>query len=76
MKLKKINLKKSDGHNHPYIRTDGSYYLVKIHGALFVGNFSSQWYGLCFHGGVGRMIQFDAPGTNASQWQGIWEVME
>ena len=74
MKLKKINLNKCDEHNHPDIRV-GRYYLAKIGGELFAGKFSREWYGLNFDGWYGVGLQLDAPGTNASSWEGLWAII-
>ena len=76
MKLKKINLKKSDGHNHPDIKVGKKRYLAKINGELFTGCFSREWYGLNFDGWNHMGIQFDAPGTNASDWEELWEIIQ
>ncbi len=75
-KLLPIDLSRSDGHTHPDIKTDGRYYLCRIGGGLFCGKFRPVWFGLNFspwiNGPVG--IQFDAPGTNRSHWEAVWEI--
>lgn len=75
MKLKKINLKKGNGHNHPDIKIGRTKYLAKIGGALFVGSFRREWYGLFFDGWNHRGIQFDTPGTNSSTWESLWQII-
>lgn len=90
LKLKPIDLMKATGkegvskrvyHCHPDIST-GKSYLAKIGGAYFAGKFSNQWYGLNFDGwhgnGLqwhGNGLQFDMPGTNASTWEALWEIV-
>ena len=73
-KWKRLSMRKADGHNHPDIKC-GKRYRCKIDGQIFYGKFSRQWYGLFFEdwlpGTIG--IQFDAPGTNSSTWEGVWE---
>jgi hypothetical protein len=74
-KLKRIDLTKGEGHNHPDIKT-GKVYLARIGSTYHCGKFSKQWYGWNFdgwsHNSVG--LQYDQPGTNASKWQGLWEL--
>lgn len=72
MKLEKINLKKGNGHYHPDIKTGRVLYLAKIHNSWFIGTFDMQWYGLNFQG---CDIQFDTPGTNASEWQELYRLV-
>lgn len=76
MKLKKINLKKGDEHNHPDIQVGRSYYLAKIDGQLYVGKFSREWYGLNFGYDDGAGVQFDTPGFNGSEWQALWKITQ
>jgi hypothetical protein len=73
-KLKEINLELGEGHNHPYIRTDGTEYLCLYNGNYMTGRFSTQWYGLSFFGGF-LSHQYDKPGTNSSSWQRIFEIV-
>lgn len=73
-RLKRLDMRQARGHLHPQVRA-GRTYLAKIDGAYFVGQFSHQWYGLSFLGWHGTAIQFDAPGTNASTWQQLWEIV-
>lgn len=75
MKLKKINLSKGDGHNHPDIKCGKVKYLAKINGELFTGSFTREWYGLNFDGWHDIGIQFDTPGTNGSDWEALWRIM-
>ena len=73
-KLKRINLNKGDGHNHPDIKVGERFtYLAKIDGEWFVGHFDRQWYGLNFDGWYNH-LQFDTPGTNCSNWQELYQL--
>ena len=79
MKLVKIDLKKCVGlngvfHDHPAISCRKSY-LAKIGGIYCAGKFNRQWFGLNFDGWGSVGIQLDMPGTNASAWQGLWEIV-
>lgn len=60
-------------HDHPDIRTEKQY-LVKYNGCFHAGTFSPEWYGWCFNGIYSAGAQLDKPGTNASAWQGLWEI--
>lgn len=75
MKLKKIDLKKSDKHTHPDIKLN-TWYLAKAHGRYSAGMFNKQWYGLNFDGFYSAGLQFDAPETNSSSWQELWEMVD
>lgn len=81
MKLKKINLMKATKHpsggftNHPDISLRKNY-LVKYAGRLYAGKFEREWYGLNFDGIYDAGAQFDKPGTNGSDWQGVWEIIQ
>lgn len=82
LKLKPIDLskscKKKDGHglqDHPDISTKKQY-LIKWDGRYYAGGFSMEWYGLNFEGIYDAGLQYDAPGTNCSHWQAIWEIIE
>lgn len=73
--LTEIDLNKGHKSTHPDIKTDGTFYLVKIDGQAHGGRFRKVWFGLSFYpwvNGVG--IQFDTPGTNRSRWEAVWEV--
>ena len=73
-KLIKLDMRKSNKHEHPDIDLDKTY-MCSIDGRFYVGQFDRQWYGLNFSwpwSGVGK--QFDAPGFNSSKWEQIWEV--
>lgn len=82
--LKPIDLKKccelpgsdsGDPQWHPDIN-EKSWYLAKIDGEYFAGRFSRQWYGWSFDGWDGGSgLQLDKPGTNSSDWQGLWEIV-
>lgn len=73
-KWKRLDMRKAEGSNHPDIRC-GKRYRCKIDGQIFYGTFSREWYGLNFDGWTPNPIgiQFDAPGTNSSTWEAIWE---
>ena len=59
---------------HPDISTNKNY-LVKVYNKLMIGTFAIQWYGLSFHPiWACSSIQYDAPGTNSSGWEAIWEI--
>jgi hypothetical protein len=79
-KLKEIDLSKCTAkeggyHDHPDIQTRKKY-LAKIGGDFFTGTFSREWYGLTFEDGWGGSgHQLDKPGTNASTWQRLWEII-
>ena len=76
MKLIEIDLTKGSGHSHPEIERD-RFYLAKYGGGLYFGKFSFQWYGLNFDCGFGGSgIQFDTPGSNSSDWQQLWLLVE
>lgn len=74
MKLKKIDLRKSNGHNHPDIKPGRQWYLAKINGELYAGRFTREWYGLNFDGWH-YGLQFDEPDTNSSSWQALWAIV-
>ncbi len=60
---------------HPDIKDD-AHYLARIDDGFFAGTFSEEWYGWSFDGwGGGGGLQLDKPGTNASSWQGLWEIV-
>ena len=83
MKLRKIDLTKScaspEGgggkQDHPDIKTNGTHYRVKYDGVWYEGTFGRQWYGLNFNGIFDAGAQYDAPGTNASMWEEIHEIV-
>lgn len=63
-------------HGHPDI-TSKARYLALIGGSWFAGGFSRQWYGWSFDGwGGGGGLQLDKPGTNASSWQALFEIVK
>lgn len=72
-----IDLSKSDKHEHPDIRTDGTLYLAKHDGEWIIGTFDRQWYGLNFNWFWSCVagLQFDAPGFNSSRWQELYEMV-
>ena len=60
--------------NHPDISLRKNY-LIKYDGRFYAGKFGREWYGLNFNGVYDAGAQFDKPGTNASSWQGVWEIV-
>jgi hypothetical protein len=75
VRLKPIDLSKAEGHECPGIKPR-KHYLCLIDGQFFAGEFDRQWYGLNFCGWRDVGLQFDAPGTNASRWQAVWEIVK
>jgi hypothetical protein len=77
VKLKKLNLKKGDGHDHPDVNLKANY-LAKINDCWYAGQFERQWYGLNFDDGYGMGVghQYDKPGTNSSGWQELYEIKQ
>lgn len=67
-----LDMSLSSEHDHPQIKA-GQKYLCLINNQYFAGEFNKHWYGWHFDGWH-YGLQFDAPGTNASQWQAIWEI--
>jgi hypothetical protein len=65
-------------HTHPDIKVGQKYqYLCLIDGRFYIGSFRKVWFGLNFDGWGGRSgLQLDAPGTNCSDWQQIWEIQK
>lgn len=62
--------------HHPDISARKQY-LVLIDGSFYAGQFCRQWFGWNFEGGPWDAgYQLDKPGTNASLWQGIWEIVK
>ena len=76
-KVKKLDMSKANGHNHPDIKPNKGLYLCGFTGGYgwHIGRFSKQWYGLNFDGIYDAGLQFDAPGQNASDWREIWEIL-
>jgi hypothetical protein len=79
MKISRIDLSRGKEHDHPDIKTDGTYYIARPlgkRGALWFGTFEQLWFGLSFNCNFGACghIQFDAPGYNRSKWVDLWEV--
>lgn len=69
-----IDLSKAHGHDHPDIKTDGTFYLVKFYGNWFLGPFCRVGYGLTFPRWGTSGCQFDAPGFNGSTWERVIEI--
>ena len=78
IKLIPLDMSKSDGNNHPDIKTGRTQYLCLIGGKFYAGSFSREKEDegpfMNFDGWEGSCLQFDAPGTNSSGWQQIWEI--
>ena len=80
IKLKKIDLNKTTQHKegyfteHPDIKLN-KWYLACVGGNYAAGQFTKQWYGLNFDGFYDSGLQLDKPGTNLSEWQGLWEII-
>jgi hypothetical protein len=62
-------------HDHPDISTRKQY-LVKYAGQYYAGVFTREWFGWNFTGIYYAYagIQLNKPGTNCSDWQGLWEI--
>jgi len=82
IELVELDLTKTGGNGqyatqcHPDIKP-GIQYLCLIGGTYFAGNFQEVWYGLNFLGWDNEVgLQYDAPGTNSSRWERIWEIRE
>jgi hypothetical protein len=75
IKLKALDMSLSDRHNHPQVNCKRNY-LCKIGGQYFAGKFSREWFGLVFDHWIYNSLQFDAPGTNGSKWEQIWEIVK
>ena len=74
IKLKQIDLKKSHENECPGIKADcKTPYLIRYGGHWFAGTFSKVWFGISFDGWYAP-LQFDEPGTNASEWQAVYEI--
>ena len=73
--LSKCSMKEGGYHEHSDISSKKQY-LAKIGGRFFAGTFSREWYGWTFDGWCGVSgMQLDKPGTNASTWQRLWEII-
>jgi len=72
--LTEIDLKLSNKHDHPDIKTNAdTWYLAQIDGRFFAGRFSRVWFGLSFSGWYAP-LQFDAPERNGSGWERLWRI--
>lgn len=73
--LREIDLSKGKESDHPDISLRKTY-LALIDGEYFTGKFSRQWYGWNFDGWNYNPagLQFDAPGSNCSRWERLWEI--
>jgi len=72
MKLKRINLRKLKGNEHPDLSTR-KLYLVDVYGDLYVGRFTRQHYGLnfdCDWGASGLQL-----GSGPDAIRAIWEII-
>jgi len=73
----RINLRRGQGSNHPDIKTGRTRYIARIGRKWYRGTFTREWYGVNFSAltdDFGAGLQFDTPGTNASEWRELWEV--
>ena len=69
-----VDLAKGEKHEHPEISA-GKTYLAQVRGHFYSGTFARHWYGWNFRGGPwGAGLQLDAPGSNRSGWEGLWEL--
>lgn len=82
-KLKPVDLSKccecpnGDGNSWHTDISSRKHYLAKIGSGFYCGRFNRVWYGWSFNGwGGGGGLQLDKPGTNASEWKGLWEITE
>ena len=73
-RFKSLDLTKGEGHEHPDIK-ENTQYFAKIYGKFWQGTFNREWYGWNFNGWVNH-LQYDKPGTNRSDWEEIWEILE
>lgn len=71
-KLTRLPIEKAEKGNCPGINNKNTY-LCLIGGEYYAGRFSKQWYGWSFDMGS-HTQQFDAPGSNSSEWQEIWKI--
>lgn len=72
--LNAVDLGRARASDHPDIR-EGQQYLALIDSEYVTGEFVREHYGWSFDGGMWPAgLQFDAPGTNASPWQALWEI--
>lgn len=72
-----IDLGKADRHDHPDIKTDGTWYLVQYDGSFHAGLFEREFDDLTLHlgGEEYEAIYFNAPGWNNSKWEAVWELL-
>lgn len=78
LELEEIDLSLASKHECPGINTEDEF-LALINGEYHVGKFNRQWYGWSFDGWKGNPyagLQFDAPGSNSSRWQGLWRLFK
>ena len=75
IQLRALDMSKSKEHTHPDLN-GRSQYLCLIGTQFFAGTFTKVWFGWSFNGWTPNPVglQFDAPGTNASEWKQIWEI--
>jgi hypothetical protein len=75
-RLKPISLARATEHRCPGVVVGKKLYLAKIGGEFHLGRFGREWYGLNFDTpAYGAGIQFDAPGSNSSEWEALWELI-
>lgn len=70
---KELDLSRAAKHEHADIELD-KYYLVLIGESWFMGKFSRVWFGLTFYPWHSTHYQFDAPGSNGSDWKRVIEL--
>lgn len=74
LSLVPIDLSKATENECPGIN-ENDYFLARIDGEFYFGQFSRQWYGWNFDDDWGCSgHQFDAPGSNRSGWQALWKL--
>jgi hypothetical protein len=76
IRLRRVNLSKAKEHKCSGIKPGKKEYLCLIDGKFWAGSFSREWYGLYFDGWEDIGLQFDAPGSNSSGWQAVWEIQK
>lgn len=72
--LIQVDLTQAKGHECPGIKAGSTEYLILHDGQFHAGTFGREWYGLNFNGVYDAGLQFDAPGSNGSDWQAVWRI--
>jgi hypothetical protein len=73
-KLIPIDMKKASGHEHLDLNAKDTY-LCLIGKRYYTGKFEREWYGWNFDAVYDAGCQFDAPGSNSSDWRQIWKLI-